>query len=42
MRCGLVITGYDWAAILPGLLVLGVLASLGVTLATLTFRKVSD
>jgi ABC-2 type transport system permease protein len=38
----LVITGYDWAAILLGLLVLGALASLGVTLATLAFRKVSD
>jgi ABC-2 type transport system permease protein len=38
----LVITGYDWTAILPGLLVLGVLASLGVTLATLAFQTVSE
>lgn len=38
----LVITGYDWATILPGLLVLGGFTSLGVTLATLAFRKASD
>jgi ABC-2 type transport system permease protein len=38
----LVTTGYDLAAILPGVLVLSAFAALGITLATLAFRKVSD
>lgn len=37
----LVITGYDWATILPGLLVLGGFTSLGATLATLAFRPIT-
>ena len=38
----LVITGYDWPTILPGVLVLGVFASIEVTLAMLAFRKVGE
>jgi len=36
----LVITGYDWRIILPRMFVLGLFAFMGITLATLAFRKV--
>lgn len=38
----LVISGYDWSAILSGVFVLGAFAFLGVTIATLAFRKFGE
>jgi ABC-2 type transport system permease protein len=38
----LVITGYEWSAILPGALVLGLFALLGITLATLALHRARD